>query len=447
MESFLNRYRNITVLLLVIFAQLVLLAFDAKYDQRVRFVRVWTVTVVSPLARLMEGVRGSSISFVHNYVTLHDSDALNRRLQAENDRLKLENIFLANELNTAENAKALQLFQQRTPSKTLAASVFSMGIGSSRKVVYVDRGSVSGVMREMAVVIPDGIVGKVTAVYPTASEVLLITDPMFAAGVVSGKTHAHGTLKGTGTSLCKVDFVAFEDKVEVGDWFYTSGDDRIFPRGMPVGVVKSVKPGQPYREITLDPSGMTRSPDDVLIVVEGVHQEIPDTPPANQQVYLAPAPPPLAEPAGTVDGAASGTAPADGSAPAHLAPGTEADRARALYQKTADSEDIVLGGGATGQNIKRPPDFTKLPVDPRTALQGTGLQGTGLQGRGPAPAAPAAPVPPVPPMQKKGTASPEPATPGPAAKGTGPADPKATPDAVRRANQAAGGGPGGIPRP
>jgi rod shape-determining protein MreC len=393
MESFLNRYRNITVLLLVIFAQLVLLAVDAKNDQHVRFIRVWTVTLVSPLARLMEGMRGSSIGFVHNYITLHDSDAENRRLRAENDRLKLDKIFLSNELNRAENAKALQIFQQRTPSKTLAASVFSTGIGSSRKVVYVDRGSVSGVMREMAVVTPDGIIGKVTAVYPTAAEVLLITDPMFAAGVVSAKTHAHGTLKGNGTSQCKVDFVAFEDKVDPGDWFYTSGDDRIFPRGMPVGVVKAVHPGQPYREITLDPAGMAGgSPDDVLIVLEGVHQDIPDTPPATQQVYLAPAPPPLAEPASL----------------------------------TAASEDIVLGGGPTGQNIKRPPDFTKIPVDPRTATQAGGA------------AAPAvAPVQPgVQPPAKKGTAAPTPT------KSTAPATP---PDAVRRANQA--GGPGGIPQP
>jgi len=427
MESFLNRYRNITVLLLVIFAQLVLLAVDAKNDQHVRFIRVWTVTLVSPLARLMEGMRGSSIGFVHNYITLHDSDAENRRLRAENDRLKLDKIFLSNELNRAENAKALQIFQQRTPSKTLAASVFSTGIGSSRKVVYVDRGSVSGVMREMAVVTPDGIIGKVTAVYPTAAEVLLITDPMFAAGVVSAKTHVHGTLKGNGTSQCKVDFVAFEDKVDPGDWFYTSGDDRIFPRGMPVGVVKAVHPGQPYREITLDPAGMAGgSPDDVLIVLEGVHQDIPDTPPATQQVYLAPAPPPLAEPASlTAAAPADGTAPAPIAAP-HGSPGTEADKARALYQKTADSEDIVLGGGPTGQNIKRPPDFTKIPVDPRTATQAGGA------------AAPAvAPVQPgVQPPAKKGTAAPTPT------KSTAPATP---PDAVRRANQA--GGTGGIPQP
>jgi rod shape-determining protein MreC len=284
-------------------------------------------------------------------------------------------------------------------------------------VLYVDRGSVSGVMREMAVVTPDGIIGKVTAVYPTVSEVLLITDPMFAAGVISGKTHAHGTLKGTGTSLCKVDFVAFEDKVDPGDWFYTSGDDRIFPRGMPVGVVKSIKPGQPYREITLEPSAMAAgSPDDVLIVLEGVHQDIPENPPANQQVYLAPPPPPLAEPAAQT--AAAGAAPAPGTPPRPVT-GTEADKARALYQKTADSENIVLGGGPTGQDIKRPPDFTKIPVDPRTLPQGRG-------------AVPPAPAPAAPPA-KKGTESPSPA------KSTAP---PVTPDAIRRANQA-GGGPGG----
>ena len=395
MESFLNRYRNITVLLLVIFAQLVLLAVQVKNDQDVRFIRAWTVTAISPLARLVEALRGSSIGFVRNYITLHDADAENRRLKAENDRYKLEIIFLNNELNTADRAQALELFQKRTPSKTLAASVFSTGIGSSRKVVYVDRGTVSGVMREMAVVTPEGIVGKVTAVYPTASEVLLITDPEFAAGVVSARNHVHGTLKGTGTPLCKVDFVAFEDRVEPGDWFYTSGDDRIFPRGMPVGVVKSVRPGQPYREITLEPSGMGRGLEDVLIVVEGVHQEIPDTPPGNQPVYIAPpAPSPSAPAAGvTAEAGAAGTgAPEAAPATTHPLTGTEADKMRAMYQNAADAAGIVLGGGPTGQvRTERPPDFTKLPVDPR-AVAHAAPAGRGAVAPMPLPAKGAAPA-------------------------------------------------------
>src|SRR5689334_21609366 len=188
MESFLNRYRNITVLLLVIFGQLVLLAWQVRNDQDVRMIRVWTVTAVTPVARVMEWMRGGSIGFLRDYVLLHDTHEQNQRLQAEVDRLKLENNFLKNEVNLAERAKALAVFQEHTPSKTVAANVIGSGAGTNSKVLFTDRGSTSGVQRGMAVVSPDGIVGTVIESYPTASEILLITDPDFAAGVVTEKT-------------------------------------------------------------------------------------------------------------------------------------------------------------------------------------------------------------------------------------------------------------------
>ena len=222
MESLLNRYRNITVLLLVIMAQLVLLAVSAKNDQDVRFIRLWTVTAVTPVARIIEGFRGGSTGFLHNYILLHDANQENQRLRAELDRMKMENVFLKNELNTADRAKALQVFQAHTPSKTVAATIIATGAGSNSKVVFVDRGTASGVQRGMAVVTPDGIVGKVIAAYPTASQVLLITDPDFAAGVIFEKSQVHGTLKGQGTPQCKVDYVAFEEKVEPGEWVVES---------------------------------------------------------------------------------------------------------------------------------------------------------------------------------------------------------------------------------
>ena len=57
MDTLFSRYRNITVLLLVIFAQLVLIAVQVKNDQDVRMIRVWSVTAVTPLARALEGLR------------------------------------------------------------------------------------------------------------------------------------------------------------------------------------------------------------------------------------------------------------------------------------------------------------------------------------------------------------------------------------------------------
>lgn len=333
METFFNRYRNPTVLLLVIFAQLLLLASQVKNDQDARMIRVWTVSAVTPFARVVEWMRGGSTGFVRNYILIHDTHEENRRLQAEVDRLKLENNFLKNELNTADRAKALSVFQSRTPSKTLAASVIATGAGSNSKVVFVDRGSVAGVQKGMAVVTPDGIVGKVIAAYPTASEVLLITDSDFAAGVLSQKTLVRGTLKGQGTPMCKVDYVPPEEKLEPGDWLYTSGDDRIFPRGLPVGVVKVVRPGQPFQEIFVEPSGMQRGLEDVLILIADVHQVIPDEPLASQPVYLAPPVPPS-------DLQTSAT---------QLAAGTDADKMRSQYKVIGDAQNHKFGEGGVGE--------------------------------------------------------------------------------------------------
>src|SRR5665647_3729298 len=99
-------------------AQLVLLAVSAKNDQDVRFIRIWTVTAVTPVARIIEGLRGGSTGFLHNYIVLHDTNQENQRLRSELDRMKMENVFLKNELNTSDRAKAIQVFQQHTPSKT-----------------------------------------------------------------------------------------------------------------------------------------------------------------------------------------------------------------------------------------------------------------------------------------------------------------------------------------
>jgi rod shape-determining protein MreC len=227
--------------------------------------------------------------------------------------------------------------------------MFMAGPGSNSNMVFVDQGSLRGVERGMAVVTADGIVGKVTNAYLTASQVVLVTDPDFAAGVISQKNQTRGTLKGQGTPLCRVDYVPVDEKVELGEWFYTSGDDRIFPRGFPAGVVKSVRNGQPYKEIYLEPSGLQRGNEDVLILLEGVHMEVPEAPPTGQPVYIGPPAP--AAPA-AVPGPNGEVPP-----PKPTGSGTAADALRSQYKAVGDAQNHTFGEGEVGS---RPPDFTKL---------------------------------------------------------------------------------------
>jgi len=278
METFLNRYRNLSVLLLVLVAQLLLLAYQVKSHGDVRLIRVWAVTGITPLARLLEGVRANTTGFLNEYLVRLDVKDENKRLKEQLGSLKMENQFLRTELATADRARALAAFQSRSPSRTIAARIIGTGTGANSKVVFVDRGSAAGVAKGMAVVTPDGIVGKVIASFPTAAQVVLITDPSFAAGVISQKNRVHGTLKGQGHSVCLIDYIQNEEKVAVGEWFYTSGDDRVFPKGLPVGQVKISRHGNMFfKEVFLVPSGLQQGLEEVLVVLEGVHQDIPET--------------------------------------------------------------------------------------------------------------------------------------------------------------------------
>src|ERR1051325_1797523 len=216
MENLFNRYRNFTVLILVLFAQLVLLAYQVKSNKDVPLLRFWTVTAVTPIATVIEDVRAGVVGFFSDYFTLRDVRTENKRMREQLGRLKLENQFLKTELNTAERAKALAAFEARSPSKMLAARIIGAGTGANNRVVFVDRGSNSGVQKGMGVVTPDGIVGKVLAAYPTASQVLLVTDPGFAAGVISQKNHVRGVLKGLNYGRCRVDYVEKEQSGDSG---------------------------------------------------------------------------------------------------------------------------------------------------------------------------------------------------------------------------------------
>src|SRR4051812_26697144 len=171
MDLLLNRFRNLIVLFLVIAAQLLLLAYQVKSNQEVRLIRVWAVTSITPLARIVEFVRSGTTGFFTDYFYLLDVRDENRRLKSELGRTKLENQFLKTELSTADRARALSQFQSRSPSRTLASRIIGNGTGANSKVVYIDRGTTNGVQKGMAVITPDGIVGKVIDSFPMAAQV------------------------------------------------------------------------------------------------------------------------------------------------------------------------------------------------------------------------------------------------------------------------------------
>lgn len=330
MDTLLTRYRSIILLLAVLVGQLIFLAYQVKNDNDVRVIRIWAVTVITPIAQVAETTRGTIYGIFHNYFDLRHARDDNRRMHTEMDKLKLENQFLRTELNTADRVKALAAFEKQSPSRLIAARIIGAATTSASKIVFLDRGSNAEVEKGMAVITPDGIVGKILAAYPTASQALLATDPGFAAGVVSQKNHVRGILRGIGSGKCKVDNIQNEETVEPGELFFTSGDDRIFPRGLPVGKADVVRDGPQFKDILMYPSGLQNGPEEVLVVLQGSHQLIPEyqEPSPTEKVYMGEPPPET-----------------KGSSAAKTVLSTDADKLIGKYKQIGDMEGHKYGEG------------------------------------------------------------------------------------------------------
>jgi rod shape-determining protein MreC len=140
--------------------------------------------------------------------------------------------------------------------------------------VYIDKGEGDGVRQDMAVITADGVVGKILRVFPTSSQVLLINDPSSGVGAILEKSRLQGVIKGTANGEVVLEKMMSDERVEPGDQLLTSGGDQIFPKGLPIGTVKSVSPGRDvFLKIRVKPAAQLNQLEEVLVITQVVERQ------------------------------------------------------------------------------------------------------------------------------------------------------------------------------
>jgi len=247
MESFVVRYRNLLVLLVLLVAQILGLAMQVRRASSgqadgggVRLIRLWANGIVSPPERILHST-GSGVSWIwNNYFDLRHVRQQNADLQKTVDRLRLEQAALLEDAKQGQRLQALLNFQQKYIYKTVAAQVIGSSGTDQSRVFYIDKGKSDGVDRDMAVITPDGIVGKIRDVFGHTAQVLAINDQSSGAGVIMESTRIRGILRGNASGQPQIVDVIRDQRIKPGEKVLTAGGDQIFPRGLPVGIVDRV---------------------------------------------------------------------------------------------------------------------------------------------------------------------------------------------------------------
>src|SRR5580698_7940066 len=272
MESVLGRYRNLVILVGVLFLQMLGLAVQVKRSndtEHTRLIRVWAVDVITPFERVLIWAQNGTGNLWHSYLYLRGVRAENRQLKDQIEHLRLEQVRLNEDAVQAHRLQALLAFKEQYISKTVAAQVIGSSGSDSSRMVYIDRGENGGVKRDMAVITSDGIVGKVLQVFPSVSQVLLINDQSSGVGTILEKSRLQGFLKGTANGEVVLEGVMSDEQVAPGERVLTSGGDQIFPKGLPVGTVAKVGTGKDlFLNIGVKPAVNLSKLEEVLVLVE-----------------------------------------------------------------------------------------------------------------------------------------------------------------------------------
>jgi rod shape-determining protein MreC len=263
-----SRHRSIFLLGGVVLLQILLLAVQIRRDSQGRLIRVWTVGAVSPFERAgAHGVSHIRDTWNHYFALQHTSRE-NEELKRENGALKLEITQLQSKASEADRLAALLKFRQTNADVPMvAARVIAGSADSGSQTIYLDRGERDGIRRDMGVITPDGVVGKVIESYKDTAQVLLLTDEHSGVGAMLVDSRLQGPVGGTGEPLLVMKYIPNDDNVNSGERVVTSGMDRIFPRDLPVGTIVEIKSGNPFKQLRVKPAASLERLEEVFVLL------------------------------------------------------------------------------------------------------------------------------------------------------------------------------------
>ena len=262
------RLRAGHLFLAVVVGHVVLISTQVTAKSGVPILETVTFGAFAEVQRATSAVLNSVRGAWRGYVALRSVRAQNEALGRDLASARLE---IQQQHALADRARGLESILQlanSVPLQTTAAQIIGAAASPDFRTVTIDKGAIHGLRTDMAVLAPNGVVGRIAVSGPRASRVQLLVDRNAAAGALVERSRAQGVVVGAGDDRMRLDYVSEVSDVAVGDIVVTSGIDGIYPKGFVIGRVDTVeKNGVAYRTIGIRPAVAFSTLENVLVVM------------------------------------------------------------------------------------------------------------------------------------------------------------------------------------
>jgi len=256
--------KKIMILVAVLFCHLILVSTNVVLKNQKTLLQNILGTIISPFQIGFQKTVDFISDQLKHYVFLKDSFEKYRDLKEKIAQLKYENYLLKQKITD-------QTFREQLKSKInnfIAAEVIAIDKNFPLAGFLINKGSSSGIVKNMIVVNPEmELVGKIVEpISLFSSKVQLITSSIGGIGAYIHSKEMEGLLTGNNTTICSFKYLIEKVPVQIGETLVTSGTDKIFPPGIPIGKVVTVEKEYLTQKIGVEPF-FIKSPIKRLIII------------------------------------------------------------------------------------------------------------------------------------------------------------------------------------
>lgn len=253
-QFFLNK--RLIVLLVSIILLVALIGISLKERNSLSWPEQFIKDTVGVVERVFQKPANYVAGFFENVEDVKRTYEENKKLKAKLDTTAELSVVVKNLED--ENKKLRELTgkeKSRGDYTEVQASVVSRNPDKWYDLVGIDKGAQQGIKKDMAVVTPRGLVGRVKSVSQFTSSVELLSSMSRTnrvSAIVQGQENIFGLIEGYDKEKQLLLFtkISSDAKVEKDQIVVTSGLGDIFPKGLAIGKIVDVQP---------DPYGLTKT--------------------------------------------------------------------------------------------------------------------------------------------------------------------------------------------
>ena len=257
-----------TLLLVLIVVALALTTLKTRFPTATAVTEVMLTSLVMPVQDVLAGGMQRMQELWFGYVQL-------TRVQAQNVHLQQRVEALEDQLHQYREAylqyqrlRELLAFRELSFPASTPAEVVGIDPSPWAAAITANKGSEHGIEKNRAVITYQGLVGHTIGTTPGYATVLLITDRRSSVDAIVQRSRAHGIVVGKSQRLVAMHYVDVQEDIRIGDKIISSGLGKLYPKGLMIGTVKSLRPQRHglFYEIEVQPAVDFTKLEEVLVL-------------------------------------------------------------------------------------------------------------------------------------------------------------------------------------